>query len=199
MGREVIRLRLCAPGRGHRRWGLCGWRFSLKWGLRATYSAPQSWGLTLERRVTSAGLKISGTNRRAVRNLECLWREGTDLPTPETKWRKCNLHRTLANFPQLPCSMPQPEPSTHSGPICPVAWLHTRHESWHGWGGCSGRGQMELAWAWNGIWMGQGQPLLVFRERPRTLEPGLALSIHQVLTPAPSCSSTTSLGQRCWC
>ena len=102
-------------------------------------------------------------------NLECLWREGTDLPTPEIKWRKCNLHRSLASFPQLPCSMPQPQPSTHSGPICPVAWLHTSMRagmaeggaqggdrwSWLGPGMASERGRDSHYWCWErgpGLW-----------------------------------------------
>ena len=68
------------------------------------------------------------------------------MPTPEIKWRKCNLHRSLASFPQLPCSMPQPQPSTHSGPICPVAWLHTSMRAGMAEGGAQGGDR----WSWLG-------------------------------------------------
>ena len=90
-------------------------------------------------------MKISGTNRRAVRNLEsaCEERAQTCLLLKRCGER-LQLHRTLASFPQQICSMPQPEPSAHAGPICPVARLHTSMRA----GMAEGVAQGGDGWSW---------------------------------------------------
>ena len=129
-----------------------------EWMVQTTYWMAQPWGLTPGGQVPLAGLKTSGINNKAVRNLASTGEEHAHacLLPKQGRGRRLKLPGTLVCFLQLHQHVLQPEMCTCSGLTCSLVQLHTRarvvmaKESALLWG-------MEPAQTWHSIWKGWGR------------------------------------------
>ena len=120
---------------------LCPWegtqkRRGITWAQRSSLGSEQfephigypSPGVTPGGWVPLASLKTSGTENRALRNIDSAHEEHTHacLLLKQSRESQLKLPGILAGFLQTPKRAPQPQPSTHSGPASSTVQFHTR-------------------------------------------------------------------------